>query len=156
MHVVRLIPRSLALILPPLFLAPAWAPAAAAPGATGGDIAVAVSMVRNGNGEIICALFDNAGSFERRVPIARVVVHPAIPSTRCVFHGVKAGIYVITAFHDENDNGRLDKTFFGRPTEGYGISNNHTYILHGPRFDESKFSFPGTGKRSITIQLRYP
>jgi uncharacterized protein (DUF2141 family) len=153
MQFIRLTLRRLAFILPPLLLAPAWA---TTPGATGGDIAVAVSSVRNGNGEIICALFDDAGSFEKRVPLAKVMARPAIPSTTCVFHGVKAGIYVITAIHDENDNGRLDKTFFGRPTEGYGVSNNHTSALHGPRFDESKFSFSGTGERSIAIHLRYP
>lgn len=156
MHVVHLVPRRLALILLPLFLAPGWLPVAAAAGASGGDIAVVVATVRNRNGEIICALFADAGSFERRVPIAKVVVHPVIPSTTCVFRGVKAGIYAVIAFHDENGNRRLDKTFFGRPTEGYGVSNNHTYALHGPRFDESKFSFAGTGGYSITIHLRYP
>lgn len=153
MHVIRLPLARLALVLPTLFLVTAWA---TAPAASSGDIAVTVSTVRNGNGEIICSLFDDAGSFDKRVPLAKVVAHPAVPATTCVFHGVKAGIYVIAAVHDENGNGRLDKTFFGRPTEGYGVSNNHTYALHGPRFDESKFSFSGTGTRSIAIHLRYP
>lgn len=141
-----------ALLLPILAL-PARA---AAPAAPAGDISVAVATVRNHDGEIICALFDTADGFERRIPLARVTAHPESPTTTCVFHGVKAGIYAVTAFHDENGNGRLDKTFYGRPTEGYGVSNNHTYAMHGPRFDESKFSFPGTGALAIAIQLRYP
>jgi uncharacterized protein (DUF2141 family) len=153
MHVTRLSLRRLALLLPPLVLARALA---AAPGASSGDITVAVSKVRNTSGEIICSLFADAGGFAQRVPLAKVVAQPLVPATTCVFHGVKAGIYVITAIHDENDNGRLDKTFFGRPTEGYGVSNNHTYATHGPRFDESKFSFSGNGTRSIAIHLRYP
>lgn len=141
------------LVLAALFVAPAWA---AAPGAGGGDITVAVSTVRDTNGEIICALFADAASFDRRAPLAKVVVHPTVPATTCVFHGVKAGIYAVSAIDDENGNGRLDKTLFGRPTEGYGVSNNHTYALHGPRFDESRFTFSGTGTRSLAIYLRYP
>lgn len=129
---------------------------AATPAAPAGAITVAVSTVRNRNGEIICALFGTADSFEKRIPLARVVVHPQTPVTTCVFRGLAAGIYAATAIHDENGNGRLDKTFYGRPTEGYGVSNNHTYATHGPRFMESRFSFSGTGDLSIAIQLRYP
>jgi uncharacterized protein (DUF2141 family) len=140
-------------LLPPI-LAPA-APAAA-PARHPGDITVTVSPVRNRNGRIICALFDTAESFEKRTPLARVSVQPQTPATTCVFRQVKPGIYAISAIHDENGDGRLDKTFLGRPTEGYGISNNHTYAMRGPRFEESTFSFPGIGTLAIAIRLRYP
>lgn len=129
---------------------------AATPTAAGEDITVAVSTVRNHNGEIICALFDTADSFEKRIPLARVLVHPQSPATTCVFRGVKAGSYAITAIHDENGNGKLDTTFYGRPTEGYGVSNNHTYAMHGPRFAESQFTCSGLGDLSLAIRLRYP
>jgi uncharacterized protein (DUF2141 family) len=153
MHAMRLSPQSLTASLLSLLVFPAWA---TAPSPAGGDITVAVSTVRNRNGQIICALFDTAAGFEKRVPLARVIARPEVPSTTCMFHTVKAGIYAITAIHDENDNGRLDKTFFGRPTEEYGISKNHTYAMHGPRFSESSFSFPGTGDVSVAVHLRYP
>ena len=136
-----------------LLALPAWA---AAPSAAAADITVTVSTVRNQNGEIICALFDDAESFDKRIPLSKVVANARTPVARCVFRHVKAGIYAVTAIHDENGNGRLDKSFFGRPTEGYGVSNNHTYAMHAPRFGESKFSFPGTSDLLITIRLRYP
>jgi uncharacterized protein (DUF2141 family) len=128
----------------------------ATPTAAAGDIAVAVSTVRDHDGEIICALFDTADGFEKRIPLAKVLAHPQSPATTCLFRNVKAGIYAVIAFHDENGNGRLDKTFYGKPTEGYGVSNNHTYAMHGPRFGESTFTFSGRGHLAITIQLRYP
>lgn len=154
MHALRPnLPRLVFAVLLPILALPARA---AAPTAPAGTVVVTVSTVRNHDGEIICALFDTADSFEKRIPVARVVTHPQAPATTCVFRGLKAGVYAATAIHDENGNGRLDKTFYGRPTEGYGVSNNHTYATHGPRFLESRFTFPGTGDLPIAIQLRYP
>lgn len=153
MHTVRLRLRRIATFLLPLVALPAWA---AAPNPGTAAITIAVSTVRNHQGAIICALFDTAESFAKRVPLARVVAHAKTPSTTCVLRNVKAGIYAVTAIHDENDNGRLDKSFFGRPTEGYGVSNNHTYAMHGPRFSENTFSLAASRSLSIAIQLRYP
>lgn len=154
MHVLRLGHlRLFSTLLLSILVLPARA---AAPTARTGDITVAVSAVRNPNGEIVCALFDSAESFEKRIPLLRVVTRPQSPATTCVFRNVKAGAYAVTAFHDANRNGRLDTTFFGRPTEGYGVSNNHTYALHGPRFGESEFRFSGSGELAIVIQLHYP
>lgn len=129
----------------------AWADAAA-----GGDIAVTVSTLRNLRGHVICALFDSAEAFDKRLPAMKVSVDPATPSASCVFHGVKPGTYAVTVVHDENDDGKLDTNFFGMPKEGYGVSNNHTYAMHGPVFSESRFAFPGSGNLDLAIDLRYP
>ncbi|HEV2331831.1 MAG TPA: DUF2141 domain-containing protein [Gammaproteobacteria bacterium] len=129
----------------------AWADAAA-----GGDIAVTVSTLRNLRGHIICALFDSAEAFDKRLPAMKVSVDPATPSANCVFHGVKPGTYAVTVVHDENDDGKLDTNFFGMPKEGYGVSNNHTYAMHGPVFSESRFAFPGSDNLNLAIDLRYP
>lgn len=134
----------------------AMPPAAQSYDAGSGDILITVSTVRNLNGHIICALFDSAEAFDKRLPAMKVTASAATPSTDCVFHGVKAGSYAVTAIHDENDNGQLDKNFFGLPKEGYGVSNNHTYAMHGPAFGESRFSFPGDGALALAIELRYP
>ena len=143
-----LIAALLAVSLPPAVRADDPAP--------GGDITVTVSTLRNLDGHIICALFDSAEGFDKRLPAMKLTVSVAAPTTTCVFHGVQAGTYAVTAVHDENDNGQLDKNFFGMPKEGYGVSNNHTYAMHGPAFGESQFSFPGSGSLALAIELRYP
>ena len=153
MHALRLRPRKIAAWVLPLLALPAWA---GAPSASAADITITVATVRNQEGEIIRALFDTAESFVKRIPLARAVARPEIPATTCVFRNVQAGIHAVTAIHDENDNGRLDRTFFGGPTEGYGVSNDHTYVMHGPRFSESKFSFSGARNLAIAIELHYP
>jgi uncharacterized protein (DUF2141 family) len=144
--------RNLAFLLSAFAAAPTWA---AAQGKAG-DITVTVSTVRNHNGQIVCALFDSAVDFDKRVATAKVAVPASTPAATCVFHNVRPGIYAVTAFHDENGNGRLDKSFFGRPKEGYGVSNNHTYAMHGPVFAESELSVTGSGNLAIAIHLRYP
>lgn len=122
----------------------------------GGDITVTVSTVRNLRGHVICALFDSAEAFDKRLPAMKLTVSAATPRMDCVFHGVKPGTYAVTVVHDENDDGKLDTNFFGMPKEGYGVSNNHTYAMHGPAFSESRFAFPGSGDLNLAIDLRYP
>ena len=69
---------------------------------------------------------------ERRVAITG-------PTALCTFEGVAPGAYAIAVMHDENGDGKLDKNFFGVPTEGYGVSNNRTHALRNPSWDESRF-----------------
>jgi uncharacterized protein (DUF2141 family) len=57
--------------------------------------------------------------------------------------------------HDENGNRKLDKNFFGVPTEGYGVSNNHTYAMSNPTWDESKFVVESGKRVGLGVALRY-
>ena len=43
----------------------------------------------------------------------------------------------ISAYHDENENSKLDKNSFGIPTELYGFSQNPTRGFGPPRFKET-------------------
>lgn len=45
---------------------------------------------------------------------------------------LKPGKYAVRYFHDENLNGTLETTKIGKPTEGYGFSNN-AYGMSGPK-----------------------
>lgn len=46
------------------------------------------------------------------------------------------GSYVFAAFHDLNDNGKLDRNFFGIPTEPYGFTESPASKWRAPSFDE--------------------
>ena len=43
----------------------------------------------------------------------------------------------VSAYHDENENSRLDKNSFGIPTERYGFSNNPKRAFGPPKFSEA-------------------
>jgi uncharacterized protein (DUF2141 family) len=129
--------------------------AVAAPGASA-RVAVNVGTFRNTSGVLACRLYASGegfpmspeGGVEQRVPITAKVA-------RCTFEGVAPGTYAVAVVHDENDNGKLDTNFFGAPTEGYGVSNNHTYAFSAPEWDESKFEVSPSKDVGLGIALRY-
>ena len=59
--------------------------------------------------------------------------------TKFVYENVPYGTYALCSHHDINNNGKMDKTFFGFPAEPYGLSNNPTIYFSIPTFDECKF-----------------
>jgi len=119
-------------------------------------IAVNVGTFRNRTGFLGCRLFrspdgfpeSSANTIEKRVAITGGV-------TSCSFDDVAPGTYAISVMHDENGNRKLDKNFFGVPTEGYGVSNNHTYAMSNPTWDESKFVVEPGKRVALAIALRY-
>ena len=53
---------------------------------------------------------------------------------------IKTGVYSVSLFHDENNNGVLDtKGFFGIPTEPYAFSNNPSTTFGPPSFEKCTF-----------------
>jgi uncharacterized protein (DUF2141 family) len=121
------------------------------------EIDVTIPNVRNLSGKIGCQLFASADGFPRDTTraIARTVSLAAGPTASCDFRGLKPGAYAVAVMHDENDNGVVDTNLFGAPIEGYGVSNNHTYALKPPSWEESRFSLADAEHKRIEIRLRY-
>jgi uncharacterized protein (DUF2141 family) len=49
--------------------------------------------------------------------------------------------YALAIFHDENDNGEMDRNWLGLPTEPWAFSGEPKTRLRLPVFDEVKFTF---------------
>ena len=116
-----------------------------------------IGPLRNQAGSVGCRLYTSGpgfpeaakGTVEQRVTIGGT-------HAKCTFDRLPPGKYAVTVMHDENDNQKLDKNFVGMPVEGYGVSNNKTYALHGPRWEESAFVLDGEPATvKIAISLRY-
>ena len=120
-------------------------------------VEVTVPQVRNTQGGVGCQLFASAQGFPKDGARALQAVMAPIAQgrARCRFQPVPAGTYAVAVVHDENGNQALDSNFLGVPTEGYGVSNNRTYPLSEPRWDESRFDLAAGEIRQLTIQLRY-
>jgi uncharacterized protein (DUF2141 family) len=138
------------------FAQAALLPAAQAQGA-GATLEVVVPQVRNAQGGLGCQLFAGAEGFPKKGERAlQSVMSPIANGTaRCRFQPVPAGSYAVAVVHDENSNRTLDSNFLGVPTEGYGVSNNKTYAMSEPRWDESRIELAPGESRQLTIQLRY-
>ena len=106
------------------------------------------------DGELYVGLYNSKDSFKDRLKTYKnTIVGIYSNSIEITFKDIPKGVYAIAVFHDENKNGKLDKNFFGVPTEGYGFSNNIKPALRGANFDESKFDLYSNKK--ITVKMRY-
>jgi len=125
----------------------------AATAAHAATITVSISGVRNSNGHVLVALCTKADFLRPHCPWKANVA--ATPGTvRVDIPDVPPGIYAAQAFHDENDNGRLDRTILGLPKEAMGFSNDAPIHLGPPRFDAAAFSV-GAQNEHIAFSLRY-
>ncbi|GCD78413.1 hypothetical protein JCM31826_18950 [Thermaurantimonas aggregans] len=64
------------------------------------------------------------------------------------------GNYSVEAFHDQNNNGKLDTNPFGIPREPYGFSNNVRGSFGPPDFELTLFQVSGMTTTKIRILLR--
>ncbi len=63
---------------------------------------------------------------------------------------LEKGRYSIKYFHDLNNNMALDVDKYGRPTEGYGYSNNVKGTMGPPKFSKTLFDFSS----NLTLYLK--
>ena len=128
-----------------------------AQGTVGADLEVLVQDLRNNSGSLGCQIFASEAGFPRNnvQAFAAVVSSITAGTARCQFKNLAPGQYAVSVMHDENSNHKLDSNFLGVPTEGYGASNNKTYALSPPKWEESHFTLVAGDKKSLTIKLRY-
>ncbi len=103
------------------------------------------TTVRGDQGVVRCGLFTQSGWLKSPVRAAVAAIHGN--TALCVFNGVPKGVYGISAFHDQNNNGKLDTNFIGLPTEDYCASRDARNTFGPPSFDDAKFSYDGGVKR---------
>lgn len=139
-----------------ILISPLAAPAA--------DLEVAVADIAEAKGNILVALHASADTWgddsdfraEDFRAFARREIPAAVSEVRLLFKDLPPGRYALTAIHDRNGNGRLDRFIFpfpGMPSEPYALSNEAWSLLHKGGFSEAAFELPAGG-RSVTLTLR--
>ncbi len=117
------------------------------------DVDVTVTGVRNARGHVLVALCGEAEFLKPHCPWQGSAAAQA-GTVHVVLHGVPAGVYAAEAFHDENDNGTLDRNFFGLPAEGMGFSRDAKMMFGPPRFGAAAFTV-GENGAAVGFGLRY-
>ena len=116
-----------------------------------GTLKVVIGGMKSEKGDIKIALFNSKESFEGKAPAFRSVrVEIKQGLCECEFSGIPFGVYALSAYHDENGNGKLDKNAMGQPKERYGFSNNARGTFGPPAYDQTKFIFEKSG---MNIQI---
>jgi uncharacterized protein (DUF2141 family) len=103
------------------------------------------TYVREDGGVVRCGLFARDGWLKK--PVGADIVKLTGRQALCVFKKIPPGTYGLSAFHDQNNNGKLDTNLLGMPTEDYCASNNARGVLGPPSFSDAKFTFKGGTKR---------
>jgi len=102
------------------------------------DVCVMVEGFRSNGGSCRLLLFDSKEGFPDSRRQAVAMLSEKIHGHAAVFtFKVTPGKYAIAILHDENSNGTMDKTWYGKPTEGFGASNNPKIGFGPPGFEES-------------------
>lgn len=124
--------------------------------ARAGDLTITVHGVRNASGSVVAALFDSDSGFPKAPQAAAAFRMKAREGSFSVtFHNLPPGRYAAIAYHDENDNGKLDTDdITGVPSEGYGVSNGAREVAGPPQFAKAAFALEGDGK-SVSVDLKY-
>lgn len=109
----------------------------------------------NKKGKIYVAWYNSDDDFMKpqKAVINKVVDVSGKESVDISFDTVPAGTYAISAFFDENSNGKLDTNGLGIPKENYGFSNNVRPLTRAANFEEAKFEVKGKGE-PIVIELK--
>lgn len=124
----------------------------AAGGACAADLTVYVKGVKTQKGNVLVVLYDSANTFLKPGAQAAVQISPAkAAEASVVFRDLPAGRYALTAFHDENANGKLDFNIAGSPLEAVGFSNDAFGTASAPLFDQAAIDF--NANAAITFNL---
>lgn len=118
-------------------------------------LTVTVTGLRGARGMLFMTVWNDEARFLKdvRQAAARRMVPVSGPETTVVVEGLPRGVYVVTAFQDENGNGELDRNFIGLPKEPVGVSNDARGMMGPPKFKAAAFELNGPS-RSIPIRLR--
>lgn len=116
------------------------------------DLTIHVDHVDSAAGQVMVALFDDAGHFLKQ-PLRTASAHADTAGATVVFKDVPAGDYGFAVFHDANANGKMDANAMGIPLEQIAFSNNAQGHMGPPAFDAVKFAVPAAGL-DTTVTLR--
>ena len=116
------------------------------------DIAITINGIKEVKGTLMIGLFANEDDFKAKSnPVDSLIlnIHSKIES--CTFVDVSHAKFAIAVYHDENEDGILNKKQLGIPIEGVGFSNIRTFKKKPPRFSDASFILSSDTSFVITL-----
>ncbi len=104
-----------------------------------GNLRVIVKGFKNDVGECNIIMYKDAYTFPDKPDRSYHNIWTTIKNgiVDATFENIPYGEYAFAAYHDENDNHRLDLSMIGIPKEGIAISNDAKGFIM-PRFKDAK------------------
>lgn len=114
------------------------------------NLTVKISGLKSSTGSVTVGLYHSEGAFLKKA--YKGVTADIVSNVATVtFSNIPKGEYAISAYHDENKNGKLDTNFIGIPKEDYASSNNAKGIMGPPKYEDAKFTI----SKDSTIEIKF-
>ncbi len=119
-------------------------------------VRVEIIGLKSSNGKILINLFDKEKGFpsDPKTAIKSSAIEIKNKQAFIEFACVPQKEYAIALVHDENNNGDMDKNFFGIPKEGYAFSNNYRPTIKSPNFKQASFK-ASSDKTTLKLNIIY-
>ena len=116
------------------------------------DLTVIIQGAHSNHGKLRIGLFSNADDFKaKRNPVDSAVVTIGNKGKSIyTFHKLPYGTYAVAVYHDENNDGMLNKRQLGIPVEGIGFSNFTEFKRRPPAFEEVSFELRD---KNLTLEI---
>lgn len=122
----------------------------------GGSFTLTVNLkgLKADKGMVDVALYNDAEAYPTKPDRALAKLRAPIANGSAVveFKNLAAGTYAVAAYHDVNNNGKMDANFIGIPKEPTGASNDAKGRMGPPAFKDAQFSL--SADKSITISMQ--
>jgi uncharacterized protein (DUF2141 family) len=117
-------------------------------------LTVTLNGFRSDKGMVEVQVYDQAAAYPTKPEKALVKLRGPVANgvASVVFKDLAPGTYAIAAYHDANNNGKMDANFIGIPKEQTGASNDAKGRMGPPAFKDAKFALSGNQSIVITMQ----
>ena len=109
---------------------------------------IEITEIRNNKGNIMLQLFDSTQKVKKEE------MSP-VKDNKCLItiENLAKGLYAVRYYHDENLDGKMETNLVGKPSEGYGFSNNVIGKFGPPPFE--KWLFKIDTDKKIVLKPTY-
>jgi uncharacterized protein (DUF2141 family) len=114
------------------------------------NLTVSVSGLKSNTGVLKVGLYNSDGTFLKST-YKGINSEIKDNSATVTFVDIPKGEYGISAFQDENNNGKLDKNVMGIPSEDFACSNNAKGFMGPPKYEDAKFSID----KDLKIDIKF-
>jgi len=113
-----------------------------------------LDVVAEWGGSVKVALFEQDGFPTTGKAIATKTVLVRDIKAKVIFENIPAGQYAIAVYQDINGDDKLNRKFYGAPTEPYAFSNNVFGRRGPPNFEAVTFTVESSTATKLKIHLK--
>ena len=115
-------------------------------------VEVNITDFNSNDGTVYISIYDSEENFLEKGFVSKKS-DVANQEASFTFTELVDGVYAVSCFHDEDDNGKMNMIMGMIPSEDYGTSNNAPARFGPPKWKDAKFEVKGGEIVKLDIKL---